>query len=203
LNDTVVFASYSNGGTQSSVWAVDTLTGNLVWEAALGDIDAAPSISFDETTVYVGTNSGDVYALDITNGAFKWTGPGLFAVGSPVVGVIFEDSGILYFSTQDGNVRAIQDNGTGTAPTLVWLTPAPIVGASSPLPVPGWNAVYVGSSDGNLYELDLSTGIQSILYGPWALGSQVGAPVIYATPGSERIFIGTSGGKIYSVLPPP
>lgn len=198
-NNTLVFASYSNGGTQSSVWAIDTLTGGLKWSIAVGDIDAAPSVSLDETAVYVGTVTGDIYALDITNGSFKWTAP--FAAASPVVGVIFENyisTGILYFTTQDGNIRAIQDNGTGTIPSQLWQTI--IAGASSPLPVPdpGWDVMYVGSSDGNLYELNLADGTQSI-YGPWAFGSQVGDPVLDIS--SNFIFAGTSGGRIYSISP--
>src|SRR3972149_51578 len=81
--------------------------------------------------------------------------------GSAVVGYIWEDwvvPGALYFSTQDGYVRAIQDNGPGTAPTLLWQTATPIAGVSAPVINADTRKLWVGGAGGQVVEIDLDTG---------------------------------------------
>ena len=61
----VYVVSRSNGGTQPSLWVINSLTGALVTSFSLGDIEASPTMSVDGNTLYVVTTSGNLYAVDL------------------------------------------------------------------------------------------------------------------------------------------
>ena len=48
----------------------------LKWSfAAQGEINSSPALSADESTIYFGSTDKNVYALDATTGAKKWSFP--------------------------------------------------------------------------------------------------------------------------------
>ena len=212
-----IAATQLSGG--STLWAVDagdTTPGTLLWSANRGPSDVSPAfVDATRTSLYfatgAGTSAGRVFRLQTSNGASVWTSSGLdqvycvatntrrrttqCAAGSAISsGPVAIWSGALanrvLFGTADGHLRMIDNNAAH-----VWQTLSPIAGASAPLVLTADNRVYVGSSDGRLYELNLTTGavINSRVVGDGA--SAVGSPSydVYAT----KLYVGTSAGTIY------
>jgi outer membrane protein assembly factor BamB len=187
-------------GTQPSLWVISTLDGSLLQSFALGHLEVSPTLAGDGKTLYVGNTAGNLYAVDTTTLALKWSGPAV--LGAALRGFVWEDAttaGRLYFSTADGQVWCLQDPGPGLVPNAaapVWKRA--VAGASAPLVL---DKVYVGSSDGRIHQLDLATGVdekQFILGDGTAV---VGDP---STEDGTQIFAGTTAGTLYKVpLPLP
>ena len=111
-----------------------------------GIVESSPDVA--NGTVYVGSNDGNVYALDAITGHVDWTAPTGGAVASSPSVV----NGLVYVGSNDGSVYAL-DATTGKE-IVQTMTGGPVI--SSPSVVNG--VVYVGSNDGGLYALDANTG---------------------------------------------
>jgi hypothetical protein len=198
----VYVVSRSNSGTQPSLWVINSLSGALVTSFSLGDIEASPTLSGDGNTLYVATTSGNLYAIS-TSGTpgYKWTGAHYTALGTAVQGFIWENADIpgrLYFSSSNGYVWSLQDPGAGVAPpnpaTPVWKTA--VASPSTPLPM---DKLYVGSSDGKVHQLNLTSGVDEKQFTVGGGAYQVGD--VSSETGSE-IFVPTTEGTLYK-LPVP
>jgi outer membrane protein assembly factor BamB len=203
----VYFASRRRGGgSQDTVWALNFNAGGatLAWRRALGDIDGA--LTAGGTRLYVGTNSGKVYALDKATGGDAWSPLAYFdtGTGQAVKGFVFPalvTSGVyrLLFSAGD-NVFALTDNG-GSAPVPLWNPLGAVLsGASTPLAV--LPRVYFGSDDGKLYSFDGN----STFPAPVALPlGDTGVPKVVGRPTydgvAQLILVGTDQGIVYAVPP--
>jgi outer membrane protein assembly factor BamB len=165
---------------------------------ALGDIDGSPVVRGD--VVYVGTNAGEVHAVWASDGTPAWDDP--LPLGSAVKGFLFPDrSGSdLFVSTVD-EVWRIRDDGSSGS--VVWshelgagVTP------SIPLFVAGTRYLYVGGSDGRLWQFDLDqvppAGITSVLLGDGT--GVVGAPTYDSV--NDLVYAGTDAGVYYAVTSP-
>ncbi len=100
--------------------------------------------------LYVGSEDGNVYALDPTTGTQRWvftSGGGLAMYTAPAV-----FHGVVYVSPGDGNLDAL-DASTGDK---LWSSYVGGTSRSSPAVANG--VVYVGSLDGNVYAFDAATG---------------------------------------------
>jgi len=191
----IYFASRIRGGAMGSdktLWCVDVASGSpqRCWAKALGNIDGSPIVRGG--VVYVGTNAGIVYAVDAGTGAIKWS----FSLGDgPIKGFIFPKFGgsELFLSTST-KVWSLTDNGfTATVNWQVTSIPSP----STPLYVPGTTRLFVGSSDGHLYQLDITAPLPAT---PVMLGdgfSAVGVPT--ADVLKSMIYVGTDAGIVYGV----
>jgi len=198
-------------GTQASLWVINSLTGALVTSFSLGDIQASPTMSVDGKTVYVGTTSGRLYAVDMSTLALKWSGTGYVDLGTNVAvqGFIWENGDIpgrLYFATSgttgctNGCVWSLQDPGAEMAPpnpaSPLWKTA--VASPSTPLPM---DKLYVGSSDGKVHQLDLTSGVDEKQFTVGSGAYQVGD--VSTETGSE-IFVPTTEGTLYKLpLPLP
>ena len=187
-------------GTQPSLWIINALDGTLVQSFALGHLQTSPALSYDETTLYVGNTSGNLYAINLNTVALKWTTPS--ALGSAVLGYVWEDvntAGRLYFTTANGNVWCMQDPGAGAPPnpaTPVWRRA--VAGASTPLLI---DQLYVGSTDGQVHQINVTTGVDEKQFTVGDGTSTVGTPT---TEDSTQIFVGTTAGTLYKIpLPLP
>jgi outer membrane protein assembly factor BamB len=98
--------------------------------------------------VYVGSNDGNVYALNGATGTQLWS----FTTGGTVGSSPAVANGVVYVGSSDGNVYAL-NAATGTR---LWSFATGGSVGSSPAVANG--VVYVGSSDGNLYAFDLTGG---------------------------------------------
>ena len=135
-----------------------------------GRVISSPAVV--DGVVYVGSTDGNVYAIDAASGAQKWKfETKSWEVSSPAV-----VSGVVYFLSYDGHLYALDAAtaqvkwkfATGgekhyAATHLHYLQPA-VETMPDPwdffLSSPAvWNgAVYFGSSDGNVYSLEASSG---------------------------------------------
>lgn len=194
----VYFTSRSrSGGSASTVWCLNVFAGSatLAWEAAVGDIDSSPILH--NGRIYVGTLWGEVVALDANTGAPTW-GAAYNANDGPIKVSVSTDVGNpnLVFSTTN-RVHSIADNGASAS--LNWSVTS-VPGPSSPLVHIGGSQIYVGGSNGVLYQLDKGsgsvTGSRTIGSGSAAVGSPAFANV------GDVLFVGTEAGTIHSVTTP-
>ena len=198
-NNRVFFASRAAaGGSDQTLWALSftDMGATKLWSAAIGDSDGSPTVW--NGRVYIGTNSGLVYAFDRNSGAMLWS----FATNDgPVKGFVNVDwvssSGRLYFATTN-RVWAITD--IGSSATLDWSVS--LTRPSIPLFI--GSALLAGSGDGRLYQftnLASATPAQtSIVLGAGTAG--VGSPSYDVA--NNLVYVGNEAGAIYAVsLPLP
>ena len=152
-------------------------------------IYATPIVYGD--SVYVGTYSGEVYALSTADGEVIWVyppkGEGYIGavVGSPVIA-----NGIIYASSSDGKVYALNTtNGKRKWETdhaladKLWTSPA-VVG----------DTLYISTFDGHIHALSIETG--GLL--DWSFQSEAGfasSPVI----DEDTMFLGSFDRYLYAI----
>jgi outer membrane protein assembly factor BamB len=156
--------------SQNSVWAIDVITGTERWGRNSGRMVGPPILSARyEDRIYVLTRGGLIKALHKSDGSEIWSQ----AIGAVAMRAAAVDPGGMdpRIATVDvlGRIAMIRDNGS-TVETL-WNSELPMgpipIGTSPRLPAvravstplmddPGH--VYVGASDGAIYQLDIATG---------------------------------------------
>ncbi len=170
-----------------------TLVG-LAWRAPTdGDVVSSPTVAGG--VVYVGSNDGHVYALDLTSGERRWrSNLGSQVSSSPAVG-----GGLIYAAAGDGSVHAL-DATTGarrwritTRPLLrfPWGHESGDYYLSSPTYVNG--LLVFGAGDGGVYAVDARTG--SIRWRVQTEGRIRGTPAI----AEGRVFVGSFDGWLYAL----
>lgn len=172
---------------------------------ALGQVISSPAV--DGGTVYVGSTSGNLYAVDRATGTEKWK----FEAKSRITSSPAVSEGLVYFGAFDGVFYAL-DSATGK---LKWkfqtagerrfagkhLHGATPVAETMPdpwdcylsSPVVWSGVVYFGSGDGNIYALDAATGTLK-----WKV--QTGE-VVHASPAIAHgtLFIGSWDSNFYAL----
>jgi outer membrane protein assembly factor BamB len=196
----VYFASrVRSGGSSDTVWAVDFAANppQLLWSTSIGNVDGSPVLFGN--TLYVGTNSGELFALDAASGAVNWSLP----LGDGAIkGFVFPNfgTGDLFLST-NSKILSVSDNVTSGAVNPGWpVTAADVPSPSTPIVIPGSTNVLAGGSDGRLYELDT---VSPLPAGTAILGdgtAAVGVPTIDLL--NSMVYVGTDQGVIYGVLLP-
>ena len=191
-----VWVTSRSAGTtaQPSLWKVDVNTGNVLATANLGDTDSSPTLTAEGGVLFVGNNAGMVFAINPTNGATlaSFAGADGAIRGFPAV-VTLNSPFQIVFSGSSGVHLISFDTQTNTF-TAVWNTA--IASPSTPVGFAGLSKVYVGSTDGKIHELDLSTGAdgkqRTVNLG---LPSVVGDPsvdvslsLIYVSATDQRIY---------------
>jgi outer membrane protein assembly factor BamB len=194
------------GGSQQTVWCL-SFTGAAAapctgWAPpAIGNVDSAPMLF--NGRLYIGDNTGRLWALSASTGAALWTGSGNFFATSdgPIKAFIssnFATSATqLYFST-NGKLWAVTDNGTTVAATAGWPVTT-ITNPSASLYLPGPGYLLAGSSDGALHQINVA-GMAQVSA---TLGSglfTVGSPTMDTT--NNLVYVGTTGGDVYAAVVP-
>jgi hypothetical protein len=196
----VYFTSRASGtGSSHTLWCLDATGGTLskVWSLPVGDIDGSPVLY--QGRLYVGTNAGEVKAIDPAGPTVAWTYTCSPADGA-VKGHVFPHLGSspvrLYFST-NSLVWAIVDNGATVSPG--WSV-GTVSGPSTPLYVNGTSRLLVGGGNGTLYELSTVNGA---VQGSVSLGSNpLGSPARDSV--NELYHVGSTAGVLHAVtLPVP
>lgn len=187
----VVFATMPGGSDTGRVVAVNIADGSLEWQnTAVGDVRSAVSPDGAEATVFAVNQSGQLYALDSSNGTAKSGFPvSVGATGIYGAPMWHGNGPRLYVSSLGDTFYALNPANGGTA--TGWSSSVSVTGPSNPVVFN--QRVYVGSADGNLYEYNINTGAQT---GYRAIGSTVGDPVVDAW--LSRIYVGAGDGRIYS-----
>lgn len=198
----VYFTSRRKGGpgtgSQDTVWAVNVTAGGFTfaWSRDYGEMDSAASRPQGSSLLMVGNNSGQVRALNTSDGSEYWSSP--FVGAGALKGFVFPqgNSSRMFFAA--GNrLFGIDNNGAGTVPTLAWqesVVPSP----STPLVslVSGQYMVYYGGADGCVYQRpsDGSTRIGVRLGSPGS-PPKLGQPTLDVT--NNRLLLGSDEGRIY------
>jgi len=150
---------------QHSVWAIDTATGTLAWSVNANRIQTKPLLR--GSRLYVATLSGAVTALNAADGSQAWSLPlGIPVNIDPAMGTTAPYDDLVAVVDLFGRVRLIRDDGTTGA--LLWTSELPIgpttntglatiKAVSAPI-IDDNGYLYVGASDGKLYQLDIATG---------------------------------------------
>ena len=170
-----------------------------------GEVTSSPAIVAG--VVYVGSNDGNLYAIDQQKGSQIWKFPTEARItSSPAVA-----NGLIYFGSYDGHFYAVNAatgklqwkfNNPGerryTATHLHGSLPA---GETMPDPFDVYlsspaiwsSAVYFGSGDGNIYALDAATGALK-----WKFKT---GNVVHASPAivDGKLYIGSWDSYFYSL----
>ena len=134
---------YVSDGTR--VTAIEAGGGRKLWNALVeGEEEVYASPVVADGTVYVGSNDGNVYALDADGGAERWT----FETGDPVAVSPAVAGNTVFAGNEGGTVYAI-DAMEGTE-RWTFQTDGPVESS----PAVADDTVYVGSDDDNVYALD-------------------------------------------------
>ena len=206
-SDRVCFATREGfSGNPNTVYCLDAATGDRLWSAAVGDVDGSPSP--DGTDLFVGTNAGEVVALDTASpqrrqlraaGDVRWT----YATDDgPVKGFVWPDPvhEHLYLATTT-TVWGLVDEGGSASLLFSEAIPSP----STPLVVADDALRYllVGAGDGRLYQLDLSVDPTDPTVTSVGLGdgtAAIGSPSFDVTTG--LVHVGSEAGVLYAVEVP-
>ncbi|MFQ5776804.1 MAG: DNRLRE domain-containing protein [Terriglobia bacterium] len=193
-----------SGGTQPSLWKLNSVTGALIESFNLGDIDGSPTLNADGQQVYVVVNSGSLVAARTSIPACTFTtNPGTGAgVGFPLPISAGANADDIFFSTATTVNKvnfaygAATCTGTFTTPATGWTNPA-IATPSAPIftPLPLTLFLYVGSSDGRLHKIDPTTGAD-LATRDVNLSATVGSPSFDVV--LSRLYVGDTSGRIYA-----
>jgi outer membrane protein assembly factor BamB len=193
-------------GSSDTLWCVDGTTMTKVWSLPLGDIDGSPVLypanlpgGYPGGRLYVGTNAGEVKAINASTHAVVWTYT-CNPLNGPVKGFVSPHFGVsplrLYFATT-ARVWGIVDNGaTVTQSFSSTAVPNP----STPLYVNGTTYLLVGNSNGTLYQLLTTNGSTrgTVSLGTVALGSPARDSV------NGLFHVGSTAGVLHAfTLPVP
>ncbi len=196
----VYFASRArSGGSSDTVWAVNFGSNppQRLWSTAVGNVDGSPVLF--RNVLYVGTNAGELYALDVATGIVKWSLP----LGDGAIkGFVFPNygTGDLFLAT-NSKIWSIFDNGSSGAVNPGWpVTAVDVPGPSTPIVIPGAVNILAGGSDGRLYQLDTASPLPSakVVLGDGT--AAVGVPSVDLL--NSMVYVGTDQGVIYGVLLP-
>lgn len=193
--DDVVYIGSPNGHASGTVRALDTETGDEVWNSSdIGQVYTSPNVV--EGTVYVGGDAGldnrSLYALDAETGDIEWEYDEVYDVGSSPTW----DNGTVYVGegtagAEDKYLHAV-DADTGTQQ---WTFDMAVDNQS---PTVSDGTVYI--ADSALYAVDAETGEKEWSREPGDAGESFGSPTIY----DGTVYAGTdeghgSGQNLYAV----
>ena len=135
--------------------------------------------------VYVGTEMGNVYALNAATGQQVWKR----AVGSPVLASVAAAGGRVFFGAMDGAVYAL-DASTGNQ---IWKMQLSSRQGFSASPVYADNKVMLGGRNGTFYGLDPTSGQVLWQY-------NVGAPILQTVAWNNgRAYFGAMNMHLYAI----
>ena len=153
-----------------------------VWTFSTGaGVDSSPTIVGG--IAYVGSDDGNVYAIDAANGTEAWQ----FPTGGKVRSSPTVVNDRLYVGSEDANVYALNT----TDGSEVWNTTTGDWVQSSPTVANG--TVYVGNEAGNVYAFDAATGTEE-----WNFttgGNVRSSPTVL----DGTLYVGSYDGSLYAL----
>lgn len=160
----------------------------------LGCIESTPLLSEDGETIFVGSQDGNLYAVDVQEGAETWR----FATNGPINSSPARDTASnLYFGSEDGHVYCVEPSSGA----LNWQFPPggqPGRGhfLASPALDEAKSRLYIGSTDSYLYALDMDDGS---LKWRFPTGAKIiSSPVIGF---DQTIYFGSLDAHLYALGP--
>ena len=169
------------------VSALDKETGVERWSYTTeGRVFGSPVLA--GTKLYIGDDSGFVYALDATGGALVWK-EHVASKRFWTTPTIDEKAATIYVGSMDQNLYAL-DQATGK---VKWTFAAKGAITSRPLVI--GNGVYVGAFDRNFYRIDAATGKQVWVHAGdgWFWNDAV------ASADGAYVYVGSLGKTFYAL----
>jgi outer membrane protein assembly factor BamB len=183
------------GGGDNRVYAINELTGALVWKTDAADGPITSDVLVDSTGVYYVSEDGKLYAVNLSDGKMKWTAPVTVSDTVDLITAPIQDTnGILYIGGSDSKIHAFNKDGTVVAS----FTSNTLDGTISARPSFANGHLYVVTSTGRLYSMNTDGSTLP----PHVFTNNTG---IYTTPaiatvGSKMIvFVGSDDGLVYGV----
>jgi uncharacterized repeat protein (TIGR01451 family) len=200
-----VYFTSNARGTANTLWAFALAAAptvfNPIWAKQLGDIESSPVLRNGRVLVGSPQNGGTIHSFEALLGGGERT---FIHNDGQVRGFVFPDrtSNDIYFATDDF-VWGATDTGAAMMPNK-FTGPISLPGGARPSPVlfvSDTKLLYMGGSDGKLYEID--TQQASPVPNPVTLGdglAVVGAPSFDRE--NNLIHVGSEAGIFYAVAVP-
>jgi hypothetical protein len=201
-NNRLFIGTRSHAGSTDTLRVLNTLaTGPSAQEVArlpVGDIDLSLVRNAASNLIYATASDGTVHAVSTATLQQVWeltlaTQP---APNTPAFTSFVRPQGMGFVaSIADGRVEFWDTASAAVTPTRKWSTPI-----ASPSGVFSFNRnavarVYVGSSDGQVHQLELTNGVDSAQVSIG--GAQlIGTPTIDTTVSVSRLHVGSQDGRI-------
>ncbi len=174
------------------VYCLDAASGERIWSFPTGAEADRLSPAISEGYVFATNHNGDVFCLDAASGVCVWNFTVGDAVGSPAA-----VDGVIYFGSRDGNAYCLNaSSGAMIWNYTTWYNSAGPShgyhwGNSVSAPAVAYGHVYVGSSDFDVFCLDVSSGEKI-----WNFSTGAG---VYAPPAvaGDCVFAGSYDGNVY------
>ncbi|HEX6182128.1 MAG TPA: PQQ-binding-like beta-propeller repeat protein, partial [Chitinophagaceae bacterium] len=173
------------GSSDNSFYAVDALTGKVVWRHIGTQSFVYSSPTYANGTIYVGSIDNYVYAFDAATGVVKWK----YLMGTTGIesdAVVFD--GTVYVGCNDDFIVAL-DATTGA---FKWKFTSGANISASPTVYNG--VVYFGSSDGKLYALNASNGDLKWSFQTGAMINQSGPALVNGV-----VYVGSRDAHLYAI----
>jgi outer membrane protein assembly factor BamB len=187
-----------NPGNLSLKWSVRLNNATLPNMTSPNSMYTTPAIGFNGT-IYIGSNEGNLYAVNPLNGSLKWVyriGTGYPLQSSPMI----DSDGNIYFGAGQ-NVYSLGD--AGEHGFMRWLSPFATNGHVNSSPALGQNGfLYFGSDDGFVYAINSITGLLQWKFNATEAGSAVVQPIYTSATvdASNNVIIGNGSymdGTLY------
>lgn len=198
--------------SQSSVWAIDVLTGGELWSQNAGRVVVPPVLSpLHGDRIYVAELAGRIAALSKADGSEIWS---IVNSGAPFIAAIAvnergDEQSIAAIDAL-GSVWMLRDHGASaewawraqlpTGPVPLDSTSVPSIRAVGTPLLDGAGRVYVGGRDGAVYQLDAVTGeVEANRIIDAARAASIGEIAPAAVPGAvvpTFLLAATSAGQI-------
>jgi outer membrane protein assembly factor BamB len=164
------------GSWDDNVYALNASNGEKLWNFTVysntvlkdtqngGAIESSPAVA--DGAVYVGSDDGNLYALNASTGAKLWNYTTSYqltwTVGNQVTSSPAVSGGVVYVGSVGGNIYAFNAT-TGAKIWSYYTGPSVAFGGGywhgvQASPAVDYGMVYVGSVDGYMYALNASTG---------------------------------------------
>ena len=182
----IAYGAVYVGSLDSNVYAVNSSTGNKIWNYATGTagdvIESTPAV--DNSVVYAGSSDGNIYALNASTGSKIWS----YQTGQEIDSSPTVASGIIYAGSYDGIMYALNST-TGnkiwsydTTPQTTYANP------TSPAVDNGF--VYFGGFNDNLYALNALNGksLWNFTAGGWIYTPAVDNGVVYFGSDDNHVY---------------
>jgi outer membrane protein assembly factor BamB len=206
----VYFASLERSApADPSLWCLNLTATGLGSECWAPQISGPVSISGGPVQrndrIYVGADNGRVWAFDAALGGLAWTSA-TCGGGSPIKSYVLADrqgtQQDLYYAAGTSLCGLTDLGGSAVAKWTPQITTIPTPSAPILVRIGGIPYLYLGSSDGNVYQILVNDpfgpgGIRSVLL---RSGAIIGAPAFDAF--DNMLYLGSDSGVIYAVQAP-
>jgi outer membrane protein assembly factor BamB len=189
VHDGIIYVGTRDGRVVAINASTQSEQERIIWDSTITPatlIYTTPIVAGD--LVYVGTYSGQIYALTIARGTERWVYPRTGSMGA-IVGRPVIANETIYISSSDGMVHALDT----TYGDLKWKSEH-LADKLWTSPTVMGDTLYVSTFDGHIFALSAGTG--ELL--DWSFESEAGfasSPVIY----EDTIYVGSFDNNLYAI----